>query len=150
MNEKDKSSGPYITSVGWVQELLARIERGDSNAAAEVYKLGQQEKYATIILGVLLTMTETKRQALYKVLANDTEEFRNTLIAVVKKESFDRIYRIIACCVIVLAGVKAIWNSWDSILLWILFAGFSFFGGMLIFIGAKKLKVANEAKESLS
>jgi hypothetical protein len=154
MNETDTNSDLNLAKGGAsLRELLARIESGDLNAASEVYKLGQQEKYAAIIYSELKAKTETQRQALYKALANGPEEFRKTLIEVTKKESFAGIRNIIIMSigVVILLPytlVGAIEN--DSILIGLIGAVPSIFMGMFIPVGAKQLKCAKEVKKHLS
>jgi hypothetical protein len=134
------------------QELLARVESGDSNAAAEVYKLGQQEEYAVTIYTELQSKTETKRQALYKVLAKGSEEFRKNLIVLAKKESFEGKRKIFVGSIAVVILVPfQVWIaiSQDSILMWFAAPVFSYFVGMMVFEGAKQLKRSKEAKGHL-
>ena len=135
------------------RELLARVENGDSNAAAEVYKLGQNEKYSITIYSELQAKTKTERQSLYKVLADGPGEFRKTLIAVADKELGGGIGKIIIGFIGVVWAVGFLgWIaiSEDSIFMWFMAAGFVFFLGMQVFEGVKKIKRAKEAKGYLS
>lgn len=147
----DVSSDPegFLVGSASPRELLARVEGGDSTAAAEVYRLGQSEKYAVTIYSELQTKTETERQALYRALSDGPGEFRESLIAVAKKESRDGIGKI------VMGSIGVVWAvgflgwiaiSQDSIFMWFMAAGVAFLLGMLVVEGMKKIQRAKEAK----
>jgi hypothetical protein len=121
----DASSDPEGFFLGGAspRELLRRIVSGDSNAAAEVYRLGLREKYAITLYSELQVIAITERQAILAAFANAPEVFRQSLAAVARKELLRGIGEAF--------GVSILALLLGGILGWIAISERSIFAGLL-------------------
>jgi len=84
----DSSGDPegFLVGSASLRELLRRLRGGDSSAAAEIYRLGQDERYAATLYAEIQAKEEPERLDLWRSLAPGPQDFRNPLMAVADQE----------------------------------------------------------------
>lgn len=145
----DLSSDPEGFFVGGdasPKDLLRQAAGGDSKAAARIYRLAKDTKYAFALYSEIKAINLPERQELSTSFADAPEEFRQSLIAAAKKESSVGAEAIKAVSMVAVLSVGiGIWGALTFSIDFLYFLGLTLLMvGFLIVPNVKKVRCAKE------